>query len=250
MASTVKLPVIGTANKGTVVGVSIGGLAVAGYLIYRQNKKAKAQSAAAASAAQAASGYGYGMQGLYPQGYYGYGEPGYTPYGYGAMGYTPGGYGYGTPYPPGVQNAPVTTNAQWTQAAINQLTSEGYDGQTVSAALGAYITGQQVTSAQQSIIQAAIGVEGYPPQPGPGGFPPAIKTSGGGGSGQGGGGNISVPNVVGQGLGAAKKAITGAGLKYKWVGNPAKPGQVVKSENPAAGASVASGSTVSLTVGK
>lgn len=190
MASTVKVPLFGQVNKGTVVGVSIGGFAVAGFLIYRAEKKKKAQSAAAAAASaqsQAASGYGYGAAGL-NNGYYGYGEPSpYGAYGYGAMGagYTPGYYGYGTPIPQ--QAAPITTNAQWAQAAINQLSSEGYDAQAVSAALGAYELGQPVTAAQQTIIQSAIGIEGYPPQAGANGDPPGINVQGTPGGGTGGG---------------------------------------------------------------
>lgn len=191
MAKTVNVPLIGKANKGTVIGVSIGGVAVSAYMIYHYQKKNQAAQAAASTAAsQAASGYGYGSgsgSGTYGYGYYGYGEPGIT-YGYGASGgfYPQGYYGYGTPTPAAVPNA---TNAQWAQAAINQLTQDGYSAQTVASALGAYELGQPVTAAQESIINAAIGIEGYPPQSGPNGYPPAIHVQGtpggGGGGGQG-----------------------------------------------------------------
>jgi hypothetical protein len=177
MASTVNIPVLGPTNKGTVVGVSIGGFAVAGYLIYRRVKTSKASAAATAQAAQQATGYGYGT-GFYPSGYYGYGEP---TYGYGASGGFPAGYyGYGTPIT--TPTATITTDAQWAQAAINQLTQEGYDAQTVSAALGAYLAGQPLAPTQVTIVQSAIAIEGNPPQAAP---PMQIQGTPGGGTGGG-----------------------------------------------------------------
>jgi hypothetical protein len=262
MASTVKVPLLGPTNKGTVVGITIGGFAIAGFMIYRYEKKAKA-AAAATTAAQAASAYGYGSAayaygyGAGATGYYGYGEP-QNDYGYGASGgfYPQGYYGYGTPEPTGTPtgNVPATTNAQWAQAAINQLTSEGYDAQTVSAALGAYELGQPVTASQVSIIQAAIGIEGYPPDSGSDGYPPAIKsqgtTGGGTGGGQGGGGTtVTVPKVTGMHSAPALKALTKAGLTGH-LSQQTPKGSVghVVSQTPAAGKKVASGSTVDLGV--
>jgi hypothetical protein len=257
MPSTVKIPILGTVNKGTAVGVGIGGLAVAGFLIYRESKKSKQAAAAAASAQQSANaanangygyGYGYGVGNTNPPGdYYGYGEP----YGYGASGGFPAGYyGYGVAEPQAFAN---TTNAQWAQAAISQLTGEGYDAQTVSAALGAYEEGQQVTPAQQTIIQAAIGIEGYPPVPGTNGYPPSINVQGtsgggsGGGQGSGTGTMVKVPNVEGKRVSAANAALKAVGLTGHLSGDR-KPGVAyyVNSQTPAAGTSVASGSTVDL----
>jgi hypothetical protein len=249
MPSTVKLPLLGTVNKGTAVGVGIGGLAVAGFLIYRESQKSKKAAAAAATAqsAASASGYGYG---------YGYGlntppSP-YDGYGYGASGGFPAAYyGYGVAQPQAFAN---TTNAQWEQAAISQLTGDGYDAQTLSSALGAYTEGQQVTTAQQPMIQAAIGVEGYPPVPGENGFPPSINvqgtTGGGSGGGQGGGstgGNATVPSVEGDRVSTANAKLKKAGLVGHLSG-ARKPGTAyyVNSQTPAAGTSVASGSTVDL----
>jgi hypothetical protein len=97
MASTVKVPLLGTHNKGTVIGVAIGGFAVAGYLIYREVQKNKAAQAATAQAAASSAGYGYGSGNYYgyglgpfPNGYYGYGDE----YGYGGMGETGNTYNY------------------------------------------------------------------------------------------------------------------------------------------------------------
>lgn len=77
---------------------------------------------------------------------------------------------------------------------------------------------------------------------------------GGGGSDSGGGGggnNVTVPNVVGMTQAAATTAIGGAGLAVGSVtmasSSSVAAGDVI-SQNPAAGASVASGSAVTLTV--
>jgi hypothetical protein len=259
MADTVRLPILGPVNKGTAVGIGIGGITLSGFMIYREVKKSK-QAAAAAATAQAsatpasASGYGYGYgygNGQPSGGYYGYGES--SAYGYGASGGFPAGYyGYGVTQP---QTATSTTNAQWAQAAIAQLTGEGYDAQTVSAALGAYEEGQLVTPAQSTIIEAAIGIEGYPPVPGTNGFPPSINVQGTGGGGTGGGqsGTGSVPKVTGQTLDNAGLVLEGAGYKLK-VTSPKTRNHTytykVLTQTPVAGTALAPGSTVSVTAQK
>jgi hypothetical protein len=65
----------------------------------------------------------------------------------------------------------------------------GVSGAVIAAALGKYIAGAAVTPDQQTIIQEAIGFEGYPPQPGPNNYPPNIKT--GPATGQSGGGGTT-----------------------------------------------------------
>lgn len=57
---------------------------------------------------------------------------------------------------------------------------------------------------------------------------------------------VVVPNVVGQGAVAATQALLGVGLKTAYIGDVAQP---VASQSPAAGVSVPSGSTVTLTMG-
>lgn len=242
MPDTVKVPILGTMSKGKAAGVVIGGGGVSFYLIYHYVTKQKKQQAAATAAAaqasaQAASGYGYGTTAAYgygldtgyPTGYYGYGASG---------GFNAGYYGYGTPYAGGGSTLPVanTTNAQWSQAAITQLSGEGYSAQDVSAALGAYLAGATVTPAQQTIIQSALGIEGYPPQSGTNGFPPSINvqgtTGGGTGGGQDTGGSVTTggggtttsgggstqnqaPNVVGQRANQAINTVKAAGFSVK-----------------------------------
>jgi PASTA domain-containing protein len=244
MASTVKVPLLGTHSKGTVIGVTIGGLAVAGYLIYRNQKQANAaQQATNQASAAASSGYGYGVL---PQGYYGYGEPG--AYGYGASGgFVPGGYyGYGVPLPP-TGNVPVTTNAQWTQAAVTQLQQDGYQATSVLTALGKYINGVAVNANEAGIVQAAIAVEGYPPQAGKNGNPPGIVHGGGGGGGGQGGKQVTVPNVKGKLYPAAASVIKSHGLVPERAG---KAMGRISDEEPDAGTKVDKGSKVRLSAGQ
>lgn len=56
----------------------------------------------------------------------------------------------------------LTTNAAWTTYARSQL-SGSYDDAAVVAALGNYLGSQPLSSAQQTIVRAAIAVAGYPP---------------------------------------------------------------------------------------
>jgi len=80
-------------------------------------------------------------------------------------------------YPPG--STGFTNNAQWTQAVIEYMTTAGLieDPTLLSAALGAYITGAPVTTAQRSLIEQAIAAQGFPPLSGPNGYPPSINTA-------------------------------------------------------------------------
>jgi hypothetical protein len=242
----------GKIPKWAVYGGVIGG---GGALIYAyvkaKNKKTAAATAATSAATGAGYGYGYGSQAQY-----GYG----TQYGYGAYtndsnyGYGTGvdtAYGYGS-YGSGISNvAPtqVTTNAEWTQQALSQLTNQGYSGTQVLTALGEYTTGQAVATANQPTVYAAIAVEGYPPVSGAGGYPPSIKTAATTGGGTGGGQttNVTVPPTKGQSQEAGFAILSAAGLKA--TGTPVVKGKtlIVQSSSPAAGATVAKGSTVKLT---
>jgi hypothetical protein len=178
-----------------------------------------------------------------PQGFYGYGEPGGA-YGYGASGgfFPQGYYGYGTPLPP-TGNIPVTTNAQWTQAAVTQLQQDGYQPMAVLTALGKYINGVAVNANETGIVQAAIAVEGFPPQAGKNGNPPGIVHGGGGGGGGQGGQQVTVPNVKGKLYPAAAAVLKQHGLvperASKFVGK-------VSDEEPDAGTKVDKGSRVTL----
>jgi hypothetical protein len=244
MASTVNLPVFGPTNKGTVVGVTIAGAAVSAFMIYRYQKKQKDASAAVAEMTQAEGyGYGYGTA----QGAYGYGG---VTYGYGASGGFPptGYYGYGVTQPPGgtQPGIPAATNAQWVQAAVAQLGGSGFSPQHVTTVLGEYVHGSAIAPGDVHIIDAAIGVEGYPPDEGANGFPPGIKTGGSPGGGQG--GKVTVPHVRGLTGVRARELITEAGLKDHQTPAHVRSGHhsTVISQTPVAGRQVNPGSTVTV----
>lgn len=188
------------------------------------------ESGAGYAPAVAIGSYGYG----------GYGYGGGSPFGFntGGFGPLPGGGGSG----PSPGN--FTSNAQWAQYAEQFMGSNGND--SISAAIGKYITGQPVTSDQQSTIEQAIAIAGYPPVAGPEGYPPAMHVSSP--SAPPPPATIPVPNVVGQTAGAAHNTLVAAGLvprdpsgavrgEYAWK---------VVGESPPAGTQVAKGSQVSI----
>lgn len=187
MPDTVKVPLLGNVPKG---GLFAGGLAVVGvggYLWWKHQKNQKIAATPVAGATGYAYGYGAAAYG-YAQAAFGYG---YGPYGYGfgqfgAAGYPGGPYGYA------VQQA--QTNAVWAQNAVTMLVNQGYTGTAVLAALGKYLSGKPVVqgSADDTTIQAAIAVEGDPPQPGTGGYPPAVNYQGKNKQGDGGDGQVNV----------------------------------------------------------
>jgi hypothetical protein len=58
----------------------------------------------------------------------------------------------------------LTTNAQWSTKVEQDLVNMGYDGQTVAAALGMYLSNQPLTGDQQAIIRVAWAMDGKPPE--------------------------------------------------------------------------------------
>jgi hypothetical protein len=236
MASTVKVPLLGTHKKGTVIGVAIGGTVIAGYMIYKYKKDATAE----ASDQTDGEDTGYGDTGDGQADYSG-------AYGDGGGSYYTGGGGGGYPWPPwpappGGGDTAITTNAQWTQKSLKDLKADGYQTRPVLDALGKYIYGVGVNDAETSIIRAAIALEGYPPVEGANGYPPKIKQGGGGGDGQG-GRQVTVPDVTGKLYPAAAVIIKQHHLVPKR--GSSFVGKVVR-EQPTAGSRVAAGSTVRL----
>lgn len=186
MADTVKVPVLGKVNKPTLFVAGLAGVAALGYAWYKNKKQTAAAAASTTTTPTVNPGYGYAYgYGAYEYEPYGYG---YGPFGLGAYGgageYGYGYYGAGEPVNEEVPAA-ATTNAQWSEAAVTALGAAGWSSQDVLTALGLYLTGAPVSSTQQSIIQAAIAAEGYPPAPGASGYPPGINTGGTTGGGQG-----------------------------------------------------------------
>lgn len=188
----VSLPLVGGVSKKALAIGGLASAAVVAVIVIR--RRSSASSAAAGAPATDASGQqvvGYDANGnpIYSDGSGGdYTDPGLqdTSFGptFGATGYydpNTGQWVYGNS---GTGQAAATTNAQWAQLAEAYLTQNaGADPATLSAALGAYLAGQAVTAAQESLIDQAIAVEGYPPVAGPGGNPPGIRTQSGGGQG-------------------------------------------------------------------
>lgn len=179
----------------------IGGVAGIGivYYIRRQSPAGGAAAGTAATVTDPSTGQSYPASGIDPVtgmsyaseiSQYGSVSAAETAVGYGGAAGTAYASGYvGTAgYPtassyvgnPGQSTNTVTftSNAAWTQAAQDYLVNTvGLASSQVSTALGTYVTGGAVNAAQQGIIEQAIAAEGYPPNSGPGGFPPGIRTA-------------------------------------------------------------------------
>ena len=69
----------------------------------------------------------------------------------------------------------ITTNAQWTTAALAAMIDLGYDSVQVSSALGKVLANQEVTSTEANWYYTAIGLVGEPPI---GQHAPRIKAAG------------------------------------------------------------------------
>jgi hypothetical protein len=140
-------------------------------------------------------------------------------------------------------NDVYTSNSAWAQAATAGLTDVGYDGPTVSEALGAYLTGTPLTPAQVTIVNTAIAEYGPAPvgniqviqQPVAKPAPPAAAKTG------------LVPNVVGESAAAAAAHLKARGFKN----SGGVPGNdVIVATDPKAGTSATLGSTVKIIPGK
>lgn len=272
LTGTVKIPGVGPVKKTwAVAGLGILGI-ILGVAYYRHAKAKPAAGTAAPAGTGIQAGLNYAANDPYPPDgtigdptnpystdpatgiTYGDEQAGYgtTAFGGGYAGGGGGGVGY---IPPGGSGGgpPFSTNAAWFQAAESWLVDNlGSSPPVVAAALGKYLAGAPVTTAQQTIINEATGAMGLPPVAGKNGYPPSIRLvathPGGRGGGGGGGGTVKVkvPNVVGMSARQAITVITRAGLKAS---APAGT-QVawnVGSQNPKAGTLVAKGSTVVLT---
>jgi hypothetical protein len=162
-----------------------------------------------------------------------------------------------------------TDNGSWAQYVEQALGSDGTDA--IAAAIAKYLSGQSVTSAQQTTIEQAIAIANYPPVSGSGGFPPSlnlqastpvptpvptptptppvtvppttppvpvppVKPT-----------EVSVTNVVGKGSEAGTDILLAQGLKVDNK-NPTPKGKagVITSQSPKGGARAAKGSTVTI----
>lgn len=181
MASdTIKIPGIGVQKKKPVYLAVSGVVLLGGVAYYRSRKTAAAAAAAATTATDStqidpATGFAYGSpedaQALASDSAY------QTPTDYGGGGGSPLST-YPTDYTVNGTTTQFINNAQWEQAAIAFLTGGGAPFADVSAALGAFLTGNKTGPIQQSYIEQAIASEGWPPVSGASGYPPSILTGG------------------------------------------------------------------------
>lgn len=155
------------------------------------------------------------------------------------------------------------TNAEWAQQAETDLAGIGIDPVALAGALGHYLTGSPLSTAEESLVDTARAEEGDPPVAGATGYPPAMHiTATGSGSGNGTpppGGTpppastpkVKVPSVVGQRATPAIAAIQKAGFvaHTSSVRNSASEYKV-NSQTPGGGAMAAKGSTVDLGIVK
>jgi hypothetical protein len=58
----------------------------------------------------------------------------------------------------------ITTNAQWTTDVLGKLADIGWDPITASVALGKYLAHAALNPTEVTIVQAALGLDGPPPQ--------------------------------------------------------------------------------------
>jgi hypothetical protein len=183
----VKLPGVGRVPKKWLVIVGVASLASIGYFAYRRKSAAAVPAADGSGQIDPATGDVAGsaqdqmdLAALQDGSAYGTGAAGGYYAGSGALGVS----GV-TPPVPGTGG--FTTNGQWAQQAEADLGGIGVDPVALAAALGHYLTGSPLTTAEQTLVDQAIAEEGYPPVAGATGYPPAMHASptGPGGTGPG-----------------------------------------------------------------
>jgi hypothetical protein len=155
-----------------------------------------------------------------------------------------------------------TTNAEWAQQAEADLSGIGVDPVALSAALGHYLTGSPLSTAEQGLVDQARAEEGDPPVAGAGGYPPAMhSTPTGSGSGNGtpppggtpppAGPKVAVPHVVGMRVNAAIATLQKAGFTYKLSSTRSDVSEYeVNSQTPGGGTLEPKGSNVDLGIKK
>lgn len=61
----------------------------------------------------------------------------------------------------------ISTNAQWTQRAVEYLSGQGFDGQFASATLGKFLARRGLAPNEEAVALAALAAFGQPPSGGP-----------------------------------------------------------------------------------
>jgi len=230
---------------------TVGGIAVAGGIWYWRRQAAAAAVPASVDTIDPATGLPYSQEAS--GGFAAPGSLGGAVSGYGGSYYGSGninGYDqYGNPvYSTGITgNMVYTTNADWAQAAENDLLALGVTQQAAATAITRILAGLTVTIAQQDLFMQAIGLIGQPPQgypkpiklinspaqPGPPPPHPPILVP-----------TIVVPNLIGMTQGDAYRTLEAVGLKS--TGKVSRIIYIVTSQSPKAGTHVLKGSIVTL----
>jgi hypothetical protein len=170
---------------------------------------------------------------------------------------------------PSASAGTFTNNAEWSQSALALLESAdpNDDPGIISAALGAYIAGADLSNDQVTIVQQALALNGPVPVPSSTGYPPSYHTTPSGnpvappstGTGGTSGGtpptapvtgaqpSVIVPNVVGQRANTGIANLQKVGLNYHGNidRNPADT-YSINSQTPGHGTKVVKGATIDL----
>lgn len=132
---------VGPLTRGGWVAVAAGGAVL---IYYLRNRQAAQNASAAAATGQPAAPVG---------------TSGVLPLSNGAS-------GNGTsPLPPAAAPVAYIDNTQWEQAAIREMLARNYDPSLVLQALGDYLAGNQLSSAEQAVVSSAVILVGPPPSP-------------------------------------------------------------------------------------
>lgn len=149
LGGNLTLPGVGPVKKKVVIGV---GGAAAAFVLWRYWQ---ARKAAAAPVAGDSNGDGFADGGTLPSVTGAVSDT--NAYGQSGQNNTSTSDSYGFQ---------GTTNSQWTQYAVTQLSaaSDKWSYGDIAEALGAFINNRPLTSVQQQIVQAAIALAGPPPE--------------------------------------------------------------------------------------
>jgi hypothetical protein len=256
MADTVNVPGAGKQNKKVVAVVAVGTVGVIAYIILKKKTSGSSAATSASAAIDPATGYPSGSaedeaalaaqssdssSGIDPA----TGDPYGSEADEEALAEQSGSadsIDYGSTAITGTTS--FTTNSEWAQQCelvvpplINSATAQS----DVAAAIGRFLAGLSLTTAQAQIIQVCESEEGPPPV-GTFAIIPASTTTVSSGTPT----KVTVPQTTGQSAGNAHNLIVAAGLVPEETGTDQTPTMKVSRTSPAEGTSVAPGTKVSI----
>lgn len=145
-ADTVDIPVVGNVKTNALIGVGFATAVVVGFFYVRGARNATVETVDP-NADNSAGTYGADI---------GSGSGGY---------YATPSAASDTDLNTGTET--ITTNSQWTKAAVEYLSANGRDAGTVQDALGKYLAGEALTTTEKTIVQSAKAAVGNEPQTAP-----------------------------------------------------------------------------------